>query len=84
MSDRTTHEHLEALREELRTSGSRLSPQDRAHLEALLEDAAADDAAADPGVTQSLNHAAERFEVDHPSLSAALRNIGVSLANIGI
>ncbi|MFJ9343244.1 DUF4404 family protein [Streptomyces sp. NPDC101733] len=39
---------------------------------------------ADPGVVDSLNEAAERFEVRHPSLSAALRTIGVSLANVGI
>ncbi|MFD3696852.1 DUF4404 family protein [Streptomyces sp. NPDC058646] len=83
MSDHVTKEHLEALREELRTRGSHLSPQEREHLEALLRGLEAD-AAADPGVAQALQHAAERFEVNHPSVAAALRNIGVSLANIGI
>ncbi|MFE9841536.1 DUF4404 family protein [Streptomyces goshikiensis] len=85
MSNHATNAHLEALREEVRATNSRLTPQERAHLESLLDDLAADRAAADaPGTATSLNHAAERFEVRYPSLAAALRNLGVSLANIGI
>ncbi|MFD3555842.1 DUF4404 family protein [Streptomyces goshikiensis] len=85
MSNDAANAHLEALREEVRTTDSRLTPQERAHLESLLDGLAADRAAADdPGMATSLNHAAERFEVHHPSLAAALRNLGISLANIGI
>ncbi|MFD7094121.1 DUF4404 family protein [Streptomyces xanthophaeus] len=84
MSDHTTDEHLEALRAQLRTTGPGLSPQEREHVGSLLDRLEADRAAPDPGAAESLNHAAERFEVHHPALSAALRNIAVSLANIGI
>ncbi|MFF3018902.1 DUF4404 family protein [Streptomyces sp. NPDC057939] len=86
MSDHVmeTDERLKALRAELRASGSRLSPEEREHLEALLDRLEADREAAHPGVGESLNHSAEKFEVKHPALAAALRNLGVSLANIGI
>ncbi|MET9605892.1 DUF4404 family protein [Streptomyces sp. NPDC006512] len=84
MSDHTTKAHLEALRTELRTTGPGLPPAECAHLEALLDRLEADDAAADPGLAEYVNRAAEGFEAKHPSLSAALRSLGVNLANIGI
>ncbi|MFD6877105.1 MULTISPECIES: DUF4404 family protein [unclassified Streptomyces] len=86
MSDHVmaTDEHLKALRAELLASGSRLSPEEREHLESLLDRLEADREAAHTGVGESLNHSAEKFEVRHPALAAALRNLGVSLANIGI
>ncbi|MFF4317751.1 DUF4404 family protein [Streptomyces sp. NPDC001568] len=90
MSDHvmTTDERLKALRAELLATGPHLPPRERDHLEALLDkleaDREADREAAHTGVGESLNESAERFEVKHPSLSAALRNLGVSLANIGI
>ncbi|MER5779716.1 DUF4404 family protein [Streptomyces sp. NPDC002039] len=84
MPNHATREHLEALRAELRTTGAGLPTHEREHLEALLDRLEADEADEDPGVSDSLHLAAERFEVKHPSLAATLRNIGVNLANIGI
>ncbi|MFJ9074680.1 DUF4404 family protein [Streptomyces sp. NPDC102278] len=81
MPNHATREHLEALRAELRTTGAALPGREREHLEALLDRLEADE---DPGMTESLHLAAERFEVKHPSLAATLRTIGVNLANIGI
>jgi len=38
----------------------------------------------DPSIADSVNLAVERFELEHPGIAGTLRNIVVTLGNIGI
>ncbi|MFD7631812.1 DUF4404 family protein [Streptomyces sp. NPDC059851] len=85
MPNRPADDHLEALRSRLAATGDRgLTPAECEELRLLLARAERDGAADDPGLVESLEDAALRFDARHPSLSAALRTVGVNLANIGI
>ena len=66
-----------------------LSDEERAALTTLLHDIEANlnattDSAEDESLVDGVNLAIERFDVSHPTLTATLRNILQSLANMGI
>lgn len=62
------------------------SSEDHAELERLIQriEAELDAATQATPLSDSVNLAVERFEIDHPSLAVTLRNIGLALANMGI
>ena len=80
---------LHALREEV-TRNPPATPQEKAELEALMQQIQARIELENAHATQSdslvdgVNLAAERFEVSHPGLAGALRNIIQTLGSIGI
>lgn len=80
---------LRLLREELERNPP-ATVQERADLEVLMEQIQARIELENAHATQSdslvdsVNLAAERFEVSHPGLTGALRNIIQTLGNIGI
>ena len=66
-----------------------LNDEERAALTTLLHDIEANlnattDSAEDESLVDGVNLAIERFDVSHPTLTATLRNILQSLANMGI
>lgn len=89
----TTEQMKETLRQlhaELE-SGATPDPELRALLETLerdihgVLDQPADAPPADAaGVTDSIESAAVRFEVDHPTLAPALRQVGEALSRMGM
>lgn len=87
-----SREHLQASLQQLRdqlASPERLNDEERATLIDLLQDIElrlAEDAASAPdaSLVEGLNLAVERFESEHPTLSAALRNVVQTLGNMGI
>ena len=75
-------QHLEELKSELNNIGS-----DDPKLKKLAGevDSALDQTVEVPQtLVQSMQHAVEEFEVQHPQLTAAVNNIMNSLSNIGI
>ncbi|MDJ0382332.1 DUF4404 family protein [Streptomyces sp. G-G2] len=86
MSDQELKASLAALRGHTRDTS--LSPEDRAHLEALtgrLEaQARREDADRDGHAIEGLNLAVARFELSHPRIGATLNSIAQSLASLGI
>jgi hypothetical protein len=66
-----------------------LNDAERAELSALIQEidqqlALGASSAPSTSLTDGINLAVERFENDHPTLAATLRNIVQSLANMGI
>ncbi|MDY7531850.1 DUF4404 family protein [Pseudomonas sp. Bout1] len=60
-------------REELQTLIAELEVQEP--LEGAIQD---------PSIADGVNQAVERFELDHPGIAGTLRNIVLTLGNIGI
>lgn len=87
MSASELQEQLNELSEQLEKNQT-LSIEERDDMRALMGQIEArmelESATADPSVSDSVNLAVERFEVDHPGVASALRNIMVTLGNIGI
>ena len=87
MPARELQEQLDELREQL-DKNQTLSLEEREDMHALMEQIKArmelENATADNSVADNVNLAVERFEVDHPGVAGALRNIMVTLGNIGI
>ena len=87
MPARELQEQLDQLSEQLEKNQT-LSLEEREDMRALMEQIKArmdlENATADPSVADSVNLAVERFEVDHPGVAGALRNIVQTLGNIGI
>lgn len=81
-------QQLQQLHNEL-ASNPPLSDEERASLITLLQDIEANLATPasggqDESLVDGVNLAIERFEVSHPTVTATLRNILQSLANMGI
>ncbi|KNC16049.1 MULTISPECIES: DUF4404 family protein [Pseudomonas] len=87
MPARELQEQLDELREQL-DKNQTLSLEEREDMRALMEQIKArmelENATADNSVADNVNLAVERFEVDHPGVAGALRNIVQTLGNIGI
>lgn len=87
MPARELQEQLDELREQL-DKNQTLSLEEREDMRALMEQIKArmelESATADNSVADNVNLAVERFEVDHPGVAGALRNIVQTLGNIGI
>lgn len=81
-------QQLQELRNQLAQKPS-LSDAERAELSALMQEidqqlALGASNKPSASLTDEVNLAVERFETEHPTLAATLRNIVQSLANMGI
>ena len=78
---------LDSLREQL-DKNPPLSLEQRAELNALAERIEAqikvEQATQNTSLSDDVNLAVERFEIDHPTLAGTLRNIVQTLGNMGI
>ncbi|CAM4023348.1 hypothetical protein D3C76_1409040 [compost metagenome] len=87
MPARELQEQLDALREQLEQNPP-LSLEERDHLQELMQKIEAEmkleAATPDNNLVDGVNLAVERFEVEHPGLTATLRNIVQSLQSMGI
>ncbi|MDR0281517.1 MAG: DUF4404 family protein [Paucimonas sp.] len=87
MPARELQEQLNTLREQLEQDPP-LSLEEREHLQELMQQIEAqlqlEAATQDNNLVDGVNLAVERFEVDHPGLTATLRNIVQSLQSMGI
>ncbi|MCY1282522.1 hypothetical protein D9M68_448360 [compost metagenome] len=87
MPARELQQQLNELREQLE-GGAPLSEEEQAHLQDLIKQIELqlelEAVTPDTGLVDGVNLAVERFEVEHPTLAATLRNIVQSLANMGI
>lgn len=87
MPARELQKQLETLREQLEQNPP-LSLEERQHLQELMQQIEAEmqleAVTPDNNLVDGVNLAVERFEVDHPGLTATLRNIVQSLQSMGI
>lgn len=87
MPARELQEQLNTLREQLEQDPP-LSLEEREHLQELMQQIEAElqleVATQDNNLVDGVNLAVERFEVEHPGLTATLRNIVQSLQSMGI
>jgi len=87
MPARDLQEQLDSLREQL-DKNPPLSLEQRAELKALAERIEAqikvEQATQNTSLSDDVNLAVERFEIDHPTLAGTLRNIVQTLGNMGI
>ena len=87
MPARELQEKLDSLREQL-DKNAPLSDTERDDLNELTQKVEAqiklDNATQNTSLSDEVNLAVERFEVEHPALAGALRNIVQTLGNIGI
>lgn len=87
MPARELQEQLNTLREQLEQDPP-LSLEEREHLQELMQQIEAqlqlEAATQDNNLVDGVNLAVERFEVDHPGLTATLRNIVQSMQSMGI
>lgn len=87
MPARELQTQLAALREELERNPP-ATLEERAELNDLMRQIETrmqlEDATQSDSLVDGVNLAAERFEVEHPGLAGALRNIMQTLGNIGI
>ncbi|MBC3948205.1 MULTISPECIES: DUF4404 family protein [Pseudomonas] len=87
MPARELQEQLNTLREQLEQNPP-LNPEERADLETLAQQIQSqielESATQDPSLADGVNLAVERFELEHPGIAGTLRNIVVTLGNIGI
>ncbi|KQB51842.1 chromosome partitioning protein ParA [Pseudomonas endophytica] len=87
MPARELQDQLNTLREQLEQNPP-LNESDRLHLQELASqieaEIALEKATQDSSLSDSVNLAVERFEVDHPSLAITLRNIVQTLGSMGI
>lgn len=65
-----------------------LTAEDRSNLTEVMEQIQAqielETVSQDPSIADGVNLAVERFEVDHPTIAATLRNVLVTLGSMGI
>ncbi|MBC3374468.1 DUF4404 family protein [Pseudomonas sp. SWRI92] len=84
---RELQEQLNALREQL-DQNPPLSEPEREHLHQLMAQIDAkiqlENQLQDNNLVDGVNLAVERFEVDHPGIAGTLRNIMLTLGNMGI
>ncbi|MGH8379473.1 DUF4404 family protein [Pseudomonas sp.] len=87
MPARELQEQINALREQLEQNPP-LSLEEREHLQELMQKIEAEikleAVTPDNNLVDGINLAVERFEVEHPGLTATLRNIVQSLQSMGI
>ncbi|MNF57674.1 MULTISPECIES: DUF4404 family protein [unclassified Pseudomonas] len=87
MPARELQEQLTTLREQLEQNPP-LTQEERDHLLELMQKIEAqiklESATQDSSLSDGVNLAVERFELDHPALAATLRNIVQTLGNMGI
>lgn len=87
MPARELQEQLNQLREQLEQNPP-LSLEEREHLQQLMQQIHAEieleAVTPDNNLVDGVNLAVERFEVEHPGLTATLRNIVQSLQSMGI
>ena len=87
MPARDLQKDLDSLREQL-DKNPPLSLEQREELNALAERIEAqikvEEATKNTSLSDDVNLAVERFELDHPTLAGTLRNIVQTLGNIGI
>ncbi len=87
MPARELQEQLNTLREQLEQNPP-LNEAERADLEALAQQIESqiklESVTQDPSLADGVNLAVERFELEHPGIAGTLRNIVVTLGNIGI
>ncbi len=80
-------EQVNILREQLK-QGPSLSAEKREALEALLAkfevQRELEPATQRPSIADDVNRVVEGFELEHPSIAGTLRNIVITLGNIGI
>jgi hypothetical protein len=80
-------DQVRELREQL-NSDPLMSAEKRDELESLIAELEVQEplegAIQDPSIADGVNLAVERFELDHPGIAGTLRNIVVTLGNIGI
>jgi len=78
---------LDTLREQLEQNPP-LTEEERADLLTLMEqiqaEIAVETATQDNNLADGVNLAVERFELEHPGIAGTLRNIVLTLGNIGI
>ncbi|MFJ5296305.1 DUF4404 family protein [Pseudomonas sp. NPDC088368] len=87
MPARELQEQLDTLREQLEQNPP-LTQEEREDLHALMAqieaEIAVENATPDNNLADGVNLAVERFEVEHPTIAGTLRNIVLTLGNIGI
>lgn len=87
MPARELQEQLNALREQL-DQNPPLSMEERDHLHELMGEIEAElkleRATSDNNISDRVNLAVERLEVEHPTVAGALRNIMTTLGGMGI
>ena len=87
MPARELKKQIHTLREQLEQNPP-LNEEQREHLTDLAKQIEAEialgKATNDSSLADSVNLAVERFELNHPALAVTLRNIGLTLGNIGI
>ena len=87
MPARELQQQLNTLREQLEQNPP-LTEAEREDLHALMKqielELELETKTKDSNIADNVNLAVERFELEHPTLAGALRNIGQALANMGI
>ena len=87
MPARELQEQLNTLREQLEQNPP-LTEAERADLHALMQqielELELETKTQDSSLSDNVNLAVERFELDHPTLAGTLRNIVQTLGNMGI
>ena len=87
MPARELQEQLNTLREQLEQNPP-LTEAEREDLHVLMQQIEAEieleTKTQDSSLSDNVNLAVERFEIDHPTLAGTLRNIVQTLGNIGI
>ena len=85
MTQRSLQDALEALRAEVRRMAVS-HPEEKERLEALLADLEGAPArgASDPGVLSRARDAVAHFEAKHPTVTAILNDVLVSMGNVGM
>jgi hypothetical protein len=87
MPARELQAQLDTLREQLEQNPP-LTEEERADLHTLMAqieaEIAVETATQDNNLADGVNLAVERFEVEHPGIAGTLRNIVMTLGNIGI
>jgi hypothetical protein len=87
MPARELQEQLNILREQLEQNPP-LNKAERVDLETLAQQIQSqielESVTQDPSLADGVNLAVERFELEHPGIAGTLRNIVVTLGNIGI
>jgi hypothetical protein len=78
---------LDTLREQLEQN-PQLTVEERSNLTDVMEQIQAqielETVSQDPSISDGVNLAVERFEVDHPTIAGTLRNVLVTLGSMGI
>ncbi|SDT01134.1 DUF4404 family protein [Pseudomonas fuscovaginae UPB0736] len=87
MSARDLQEQLNTLREQLEQNPP-LPEEKRADLHELMQQIELqlqlESATQDSSLSDGVNLAVERFEIEHPAIAGTLRNIVQTLVNIGV